>query len=105
MTVEGPGGHETSGTAFLPRDGDGALPQHVNLALFERAPDAILLADDEARYVDANPAACELTASRFSNPPPAKPPRPSWRQSRRVRPSQFRFRFMIAASLRRISNA
>jgi PAS domain S-box-containing protein len=28
--------------------------------LFEHAQDAILLADDQARYVDANPAACEL---------------------------------------------
>ncbi|HEX7184166.1 MAG TPA: PAS domain S-box protein [Thermoanaerobaculia bacterium] len=30
-------------------------------ALFDNAQDAILLADDEARYVDANPAASELT--------------------------------------------
>jgi PAS domain S-box-containing protein len=29
-------------------------------ALFNRAPDAILVADDEGRYLDANPAACEL---------------------------------------------
>lgn len=29
--------------------------------LFENAQDAMLLADDEARCVDANPAACELT--------------------------------------------
>jgi PAS domain S-box-containing protein len=29
-------------------------------ALFEKAPDAILVADDEGRYLDANPAACEL---------------------------------------------
>ena len=29
-------------------------------ALFDNALDAILLVDDEARYVDANPAACEL---------------------------------------------
>ncbi len=29
-------------------------------ALFEHARDAILIADDRARYVDANPSACEL---------------------------------------------
>ncbi|MFC7136788.1 PAS domain S-box protein [Halobaculum litoreum] len=29
-------------------------------AVFEAAFDAILIADDDARYVDANPAACEL---------------------------------------------
>lgn len=30
-------------------------------ALFENAQDAILLTDDQARYIDANPAACALT--------------------------------------------
>ena len=30
-------------------------------AVFENALDAMLLADDDRRYVDANPAACELT--------------------------------------------
>lgn len=30
-------------------------------ALFDHTLDAILLADDEGRYVDANPAACQLT--------------------------------------------
>lgn len=29
--------------------------------LFERAPDAILVVDGDGQYVDANPAACELT--------------------------------------------
>jgi PAS domain S-box-containing protein len=29
-------------------------------ALFDKAPDAILVADDEGRYLDANPAACQL---------------------------------------------
>ncbi len=29
-------------------------------ALFEAAQDAVLIADGEHRYVDANPAACEL---------------------------------------------
>ena len=29
-------------------------------AIFERAIDAIVIADDEGRYVDANPAACDL---------------------------------------------
>ncbi|MEA2553898.1 MAG: hypothetical protein QOJ65_2074 [Fimbriimonadaceae bacterium] len=30
-------------------------------AIFENAQDAILLADDNSRYIDANPAACKLT--------------------------------------------
>ncbi|MGD2107897.1 MAG: PAS domain S-box protein [Phycisphaerae bacterium] len=30
-------------------------------ALFEKAPDAILVVDSEGRYIDANPAACLLT--------------------------------------------
>lgn len=29
--------------------------------LFERAPDAVLVVDGEGHYIDANPAACELT--------------------------------------------
>ncbi len=29
--------------------------------LFERAPDAVLVVDSEGHYIDANPAACELT--------------------------------------------
>ena len=29
-------------------------------ALFDKAPDAMLVADDNGRYLDANPAACEL---------------------------------------------
>jgi PAS domain S-box-containing protein len=41
--------------------GEAAVDASLSHALFESAPDAILLADDQARYVDANPAACELT--------------------------------------------
>ncbi len=33
---------------------------HLHQAAFEHALDAILLADDEGRYIDANPAACTL---------------------------------------------
>src|SRR3954451_2982777 len=59
MTIEDPGAHMAPGRDSPHRDA--CLLQQVNHALFERAPDAILLADDQARYVDANPAACELT--------------------------------------------
>lgn len=40
-----------------PRTGRGGLDYR---AVFESAPDAILVADDQGRYVAANPAACEL---------------------------------------------
>ena len=38
-----------------------APPSSVLQAIYAHAQDAILLADDERRYVDANPAACALT--------------------------------------------
>src|SRR5581483_7912203 len=34
--------------------------EKLSRAIFNGALDAMLLADDEGRYVDANPAACEL---------------------------------------------
>jgi PAS domain S-box-containing protein len=34
-------------------------------SLFQNAPLAILIADDRGKYVDANPAACELFGDRY----------------------------------------
>ncbi|MDB4995011.1 MAG: Blue-light-activated protein [Myxococcaceae bacterium] len=53
---------EGSGEPVLLRAAQDALRQNGQLlrAIFEGALDAMLLADDRGRYVDANPAACEL---------------------------------------------
>jgi PAS domain S-box-containing protein len=42
----------------------GALDAHALRAVFEGTPDALLLIDNTAVYVDANPAACELFAMK-----------------------------------------
>ena len=43
------------------RSQEGAAAGEARLgAVFENAPDAMLIVDDERRYVDANPAACEM---------------------------------------------
>jgi PAS domain S-box-containing protein len=41
--------------------GADSLPPIDYRAVFEHAPDAILVVDDQGRYIDANPAACALT--------------------------------------------
>ena len=58
-TVNGGPGEEASEN----RGGERALSERGQLlqAVFENSLDAILLADDDARYVDANPAACALS--------------------------------------------
>lgn len=43
------------------RQTKGAAKDNLYEALFEGALDAILVSDDRARYIDANPSACELT--------------------------------------------
>jgi len=43
----------------MPAESENVPTQHRQL--FEKAPDAILVADAGGRYIDANPAACKLT--------------------------------------------
>lgn len=54
--------HGEGSSPVLLREAQDALRRSERLmrGIFDGALDAILLADDEGRYVDANPAACEL---------------------------------------------
>jgi PAS domain S-box-containing protein len=57
--TSGPGGGPTS-TAFLRLQQELATSQSLFKSVFQSARDAILLADDEGRYIEANPAALKL---------------------------------------------
>ncbi len=56
--VETKAGRAEAGGAAHPR------PEALGRASFEHAPDAMLLADDERRYIDVNRAACSLLGLR-----------------------------------------